>query len=190
MAAFARETRGLVSATLFLDPRKFYEHSSHAELLAAAEQVAFLKALIRAYCTVYRSPRRVPRQGAISRVIKPNGSVIAGCSGATSLARLLLVSVLRRVASTCPTVTLKSVIDETSFQSIGGQATASAELSTAFNLVTQGLQARGAPLAWNKLGLLASPPSLAKQLAAEMSAARSCSGSGPPRPWWRCDGRR
>eukprot|EP00959_Pyramimonas_sp_CCMP1952_P371706 7783789-Pyramimonas_sp.AAC.1 len=38
MAAFARETRGLVSGTLFLDLRKFYEHISHAELLAATEQ--------------------------------------------------------------------------------------------------------------------------------------------------------
>ena len=100
-------------------------------------------------------------QGAISRLIFPNGTVIAGCSGATSLARLLLLACLRRAAAASPTVWIKNVIDDVSLHAVGGADVVRRELSRAFSVVTTDFKKQGLPIAWDKLGLLSSSAEVA-----------------------------
>ena len=123
-----------------MDLKRFYENISHAELFSAAKAANFPLPLIRALCCLYRAPRRVSWQGAISRLIYPNGTTVAGCSCATSLARLLLLATLRRASVDFKAVRLKNVIDDVSFHAVGGFQTVTRELAASFNQVAKAVR--------------------------------------------------
>ena len=104
-------------------------------------------------------------QNITSEAIVANGTAIAGCSRATSLARVMLLISLRSAAFHNPVVTIRCVIDDVSFQALGGPATVSEQLPRAFESVASSVQSRGLPISWNKAGFLASSASLSEELA-------------------------
>ena len=81
--------RGLTSITLFFDIMKFYEMISHDELRTAALHFGFDLGLLRALCCLYRAPRHARWGVSTSAKVRANGTVVAGCSCATGVSKLL-----------------------------------------------------------------------------------------------------
>eukprot|EP00959_Pyramimonas_sp_CCMP1952_P258971 5413964-Pyramimonas_sp.AAC.1 len=52
---------------------------------------------LRPLCALYRGPRRAVYQQSVSEVISANGSIIAGCSCAAGLAKLMAITALRSI---------------------------------------------------------------------------------------------
>eukprot|EP00959_Pyramimonas_sp_CCMP1952_P396924 8316667-Pyramimonas_sp.AAC.1 len=93
-----------------------------------------------------------------------NGTVIAGCSGATSLARLLLLACLRRAAHANPSAGLRSAIGDAPRHAAGGAGTVRRELVSAYTVIVADLKNKGLPIALNRLGHLSSSTPLAEQV--------------------------
>ena len=93
---------GFATATVLVDLHKFYEHVRWSHLRAAAVQFQFPVMLLRALCVVYSGGRRILYGGAVSASLFATRSVIAGCSAATTLAKLLLLGPLRSTLQNRP----------------------------------------------------------------------------------------
>ena len=133
---------------------KFYEMVSHNELLCAARDTGFSVRLLKPWCALYRGPRRASYHTSTSDVIHAHGAIIAGCSCATGLAKLMTITVLRHVGVGCNSMRIKNLIDDISVHSVGGPLVVPRELGYAFKEIVQQLQARELPLSWDKMGFL------------------------------------
>eukprot|EP00959_Pyramimonas_sp_CCMP1952_P133010 2780816-Pyramimonas_sp.AAC.1 len=127
MLAHYAAVRGLDTATLATDLDKFYERVCHFVLFNEGEGCGFPVKLLRAACGLYAGPRAISFRGCVSGVIRAVGTVLAGCSLATSLARVLVYRLLTTLAAAHPSVHIRNVIDDISAQSLG----------TGFHVVSQ-----------------------------------------------------
>eukprot|EP00959_Pyramimonas_sp_CCMP1952_P161718 3381573-Pyramimonas_sp.AAC.1 len=107
---------GTASATALLDRKKFYEHITHSDLYAAVVEHKFNLKLFRGLCTVYDADRVLHCGGRVSQALRANGGVIAGCSAATTLSRLLLLKPLTLAQFSRPQLAVRSVIDDIALQ--------------------------------------------------------------------------
>eukprot|EP00959_Pyramimonas_sp_CCMP1952_P176344 3684911-Pyramimonas_sp.AAC.1 len=96
MVAFAKRT-GLCASTLAVDLTKYYEMTSHDELLEQGTETCFPLALLRALCSSYRLQRRAMLGDGVGPVIEANGASAAGCSCAVGVAKLLTYALLKAV---------------------------------------------------------------------------------------------
>ena len=107
-------------------------------LVQEAEAVQFPLALVVAACQLYAGPRMLSISGAVSATFEAMGTILAGCSLATTLARVLLYRLLVGVAALHPSVILRNVIDDVSCQALGASARAVHQLGQAGNELAEG----------------------------------------------------
>ena len=74
---------------------------------------------MRALCGLYAGPRAVSFNGAGSRAFEAGGTILPGCSCATTMARVILVRLLRGISAAYPSVDIKNVVDDVSMQAMG-----------------------------------------------------------------------
>ena len=97
LAGYARYL-GVDVATLFADIEKFYEFVSHEVLRNEAHAGGFPHDLLRALCGLYVGPRVAVFDGVVSEVIEAGGTILAGCSCATVLAKVLVYRLLKSLS--------------------------------------------------------------------------------------------
>ena len=78
--------------------------------------------------------------GCVSVVFHASGTVLAGCSLATCLARVLLFRLLTTVESEHPTSMVRNVIDDISAQSVGASLHVVKELGGVGSKLIEGLR--------------------------------------------------
>ena len=166
LSVFARR-RGLTAVTVFYDIRKFYENVSHSELRSAADHFGFDGGLLRALCCLYRSPRRARWTGGTSRISHPNGTIIAGCSAATGVAKLMTLALLKRIDSETPPCRALNVVDDLTTHTIGGPATAVENTIKSFDIVTSELGQRHLPINWDKTYFMLSDHALVDKFTSD-----------------------
>ena len=88
--------KGLAVASLFADVSKFYERVRHKVLLqeAAAEETHFPLALVVALTQFYGGYRTLSFGKAFSEVVVAAGTIVPGCSCATTMAKVILCRLL------------------------------------------------------------------------------------------------
>ncbi|CAK0841387.1 unnamed protein product [Prorocentrum cordatum] len=118
LTALAYE-KGLSTGTALGDLRKFYENISHKELLVDANSTGFPVKLLRACCVTYSGYRVITVDGACSAPSRATGTVLADCSCATGIAKLLLFRSCKKVAAFYPSVRPGSVVDDFTLQTAG-----------------------------------------------------------------------
>ena len=89
LVAFASST-GLGAVTCLADLEKIYEHISHQVLYDQAVATGFNLVLLRALCVMYSGYRVVSYRGMVSEAFRVGGTILAGCSCAVALAKLIL----------------------------------------------------------------------------------------------------
>eukprot|EP00959_Pyramimonas_sp_CCMP1952_P375591 7866304-Pyramimonas_sp.AAC.1 len=76
-------TKGFSSGLVLLDLQKAFEHVSHAELLSAAQRTNFPIRQLKLLVELYRSPRVLSLNDAVSQPLVANQAVLPGCHFAT-----------------------------------------------------------------------------------------------------------
>ena len=115
---------------------------------------------------MYSGFRRILYDGAISGRAQASGTIIAGCSAATTLAKLALLGPLTRAVSCRPQLQVRNVVDDVSLQAFGPCAVVSDQLPTAVESLFQSFRELELPVHLKKCKFLASSPELATMLNA------------------------
>ena len=149
LAAWAK-AKGLTVITLVADIQKFYEQVDHSDLRKEAEATGFNLKLLRCLCVLYQGDRTISYRGAASQVFPVWGTIIAGCSCATSVAKLLLWRTLSSITAACPVVRARNVVDDVSLQAAGPHNTVVNQISTATSALLASLGEKKLPLSLSK----------------------------------------
>ena len=157
----------MVSRSVFFDLSRFYENVSHMAMKQAAVHYSFDLGLLRSLCALYRGPRRVRWMSATSRAIVPNGTVVAGCSCATGVVKLLTLCVLKAVALETPVCRPINLVDDVKLHAVGGVRTVAAQLVKAVNLVLAAMQQLELPVNTSKTCFMVSDHALLDLLLAD-----------------------
>ena len=137
----------------------------HQELRAAAKLFGFHEGLVKCACMLYRQWWRIVMNGAVSAEVVANGTVVAGCSLATTLSKLLVMAGLRRAREVAPMVTIRNLVDDFSLQVVATFRLAAAQLNLAVGALLSFFKEGGLPVSWNKSGFLANSDELALELS-------------------------
>ena len=83
------------------------------------ELVDLPRELLRLQCASYRVPRRAKWCEAVSDELDVNGTLAAGCSRATGLAKVFIHRALQVLAQQCPLVRYQNAVDDAMVQAAG-----------------------------------------------------------------------
>ncbi|CAK0892604.1 unnamed protein product [Prorocentrum cordatum] len=120
-ASFARIKKAAAEAGV-VDLAKSHEHVSHAELAFG---------------------RRAIWAGAISDGIRTNGTLTAGCSCATVVAKLLLNALTKWAQTRRPAARCQNIVDDVFVQAVGGETQVKVQLPGATVDLARGLVEKG-----------------------------------------------
>ena len=130
-------------ASLFADLSKFYERVRHSILLAEAadEATGFPLELVVALTYFYGGHRTLCFGQAVSEVILAAGTIIPGCSCATTMAKVMLCKMLVGVRKEYEAATLVNVVDDMSLTLVGSEAQVTRVLTLLGNKIISGFTA-------------------------------------------------
>ena len=131
LLAEAAAARGDAVCSLALDVHKCFERIDHTALVQAAERHRFPLAVVRLCLLIYAGPRRIRVDEAFSDEFNLGIGVIAGCSVATALLRLVTLLAADIVAQRFHDVELYIYVDDTDMQAVGSAAKAAKRLAAA-----------------------------------------------------------
>ena len=164
--AHAKEV-GMESASFYEDLSRFYENIGHDELRAAARAWGFDEGLLKALCCVYVAPRMARVGSAVSDAVEANGTVVAGCSCATALGKLLLLAALRAAAAAAPAARLLNVVDDVSAHVTGTTAFVARQLGGAFKAFNEAVAELRLPVSAHKTKAMATSNGLKAALMSQ-----------------------
>ena len=162
--AYCKHT-GLSSVTCLADLEKFYEHVSHEVLYQEAVETGFNLVLLRALCTMYAGYRAISYRGMSSEAHRIGGTIMAGCSCALALAKLLLYTALKTISDRHPLVKLRNVVDDVTMQACGTECKVVEQAASAVTELLNAFRARRLPVSKRKTVYLASSRRLSAKLA-------------------------
>ena len=151
------------AASLSLDLAKFYEHVGHDHLWEEGRKTSFSTRLLACWCASYEGWRFLEADKCATFPFWAFGTILPGCSGATTAAKLMLATLLETVATRLPTYRLWNVVDDISGHVAGTPKMVQVLTAEAVRLVVEGLQARGLPLSKGKSKVLIDGPDNLKQ---------------------------
>ena len=102
----------MVTLSALWDLKKCYEHVVHATLGAKAAVNLFPVVILRISLRSYRWPRRISRDGAVSRAIFPTRGIIAGSVSANYELKCYLLDVLQAHVRAHPLVNVSFFVDD------------------------------------------------------------------------------
>ena len=172
MYSYVARLNNFQVATLFTDLAKFYEYISHYHLMNEAQNTGMHLRLVLIACRLYSGARTLSFQNAISNIFYAEGTVLAGCTLATSFARTLLYRLLHSILQQHPAVHLRNVVDDVHAQALGSETFVTKELGDVGIKLAKGYQSLDLVLADKKTHYIASTASLAKGLAQRWKSFR------------------
>eukprot|EP00972_Heterocapsa_arctica_P078950 11641184-Heterocapsa_arctica.AAC.1 len=138
----------------------------HTSLQQEGNEVGFPQLLMRALCGLYEGFRAIAYGTSVSQAFWAVGTIIPGCSCATTMAKVLLIRLLRQIAANFPSMHIKHVVDDVSMQSLGTERFVGMVLARAGHQFALGIKRLGLPLSAKKPVFTSSSTSLAKKLTA------------------------
>jgi len=104
--------QGRFAGAVLLDLWKAYETVKHWALKRAAVRHGFSLRALRFLLRTYRLPRTGKVGAVCTRVVRASATIVAGCSNATTLLRLLLLSAADAIAAISPALRLGIMVDD------------------------------------------------------------------------------
>ena len=146
-----------------LDLAKFYEHVGHDHLWEEGIKTSFPRRLLACWCASYEDWRFLEADKCATFPFWAFGTILPGCSGATTAAKLMLATLLETVSSRLPSYRLWNVVDEISEHVVGSPRMVQVSTAEVARLLVEGLQARDLPLSRGKSKVLIDGPDKLKQ---------------------------
>jgi len=156
--------KGFSSCTAVLDISKFYENVSHGILLREARETGFNLVLLRSACSLYAGYRSATWKGLAPPFEKVGGTIVAGCPLALAIAKLMVVRLVRDLASCYPLVRCRNMVDDITLQAVGGADLLRTKVPQATAQVLQRLRDLKLPVEMSKCGVVASCKKLARDV--------------------------
>ncbi len=166
----ARQEAGTVgedqAVVIAEDLGSFFETVDRERLMGEAAAMGYPAPILRAALGAYSSARMVTLQGRVSREIFPTVGVIAGCSLAMSLTKLLYVRALDEYVAKLPgTVSLDVHVDDFTLAAIGPPHRAMADALEARAKLGEVMRGIGCHFAEGKTAVTATTRRLAAEVA-------------------------
>ena len=169
----AAKGRQQSAASLLLDLAKFYEHVGHDHTWEEGRKTCFPTRLLACWCASYEGWRFFEADKCATFPFWAFGTILPGCSGATTAAKLMLATLLETVATRLPTNRLWNVVDDISGHVAGTPKMVQVLTVEAGRLLVECLQARDLPLSKGKSKVLIDGPDKLKHaLLQQLEAAR------------------
>ncbi len=108
----ASESLGMSMAAFLADMEKFYEYIPHGLVAQKALKLGFPPAVALLAVRQYGSERRIAVNGCLTEGVLTDRGVVAGCSIATSIVKLVLVEVIDDVKNKFPRLLLFNYLDD------------------------------------------------------------------------------
>eukprot|EP00971_Amphidinium_carterae_P335350 6471180-Amphidinium_carterae.1 len=115
----AARARGQAALSLFLDLKKFFDCVGHTAMRDALEESGFPTYLWRSCAALYAGPRCIEWNRCVGKLDTPTGTVLPGCAIASAVVKVLLLPLLKYLASAWPFVHVTSVFDDLGMESTG-----------------------------------------------------------------------
>ncbi len=156
------------------DLAAFFETVDRQILMQEAHALDFPLPVLRAALGMYAAPRVITLQGRVSRELHPTVGVVAGCSLAMAMTKLLYIRILDKYVSTLPSsVSLDTHVDDFTLSAVGPPAQVAADLTRARDDLATVMQSLGCKFAEDKTIVTASSRRLAADLARRIGIAGS-----------------
>ena len=163
------------AAQVLYDVEKFYDHARWDVILATAEKVEYPLLVLALALQMHGAPRRVATADAVSDLIWPRRSLMAGCSQGTDLARLALWSVLEYVHAAYRPRELNTWVDDLAHQERGRKQDVVHKIVQVAEALVAGLQELGFKVA-AKSTILAHPLAVGHDIVTAEGALSSYNG--------------
>ena len=154
----AAKGRQQSAASLLLDLAKFYEHVGHDHLWEEGRKTSFPTRLLACWCASYEGWRFLEADKCATFPFWAFGTILPGCSGATTAAKLMLATLWETVPTRLPTYRLWNLVDDISGHVAGTPKMVQVLTAEAARLLVEGLQARDLPLSKGKSKVLIDGP--------------------------------
>jgi hypothetical protein len=151
-------------ASVFLDLCKFYEMVGHDTFLAEASATGFSEHLAACLAMSWGGLRYMEVDGAASAVFRVHGTILAGCSAATSAAKVLVLRLIRAVRLDTPSLRLWNVVDDFAGVAVGPPAHVRTAVGLGTKRLIVGLRALGLDLSPGKSKVMASSAGLEQDI--------------------------
>ena len=122
-------------SSVLLDLVEAYEFFRHQIWAQKCREVGLPLYYARWCLVTYGGPRVLKLEGACSEIFRVNTSIVAGCAGATTMLRAMLLQACDEVVGECPRVRLKVVVDDISLQALGSPSSVVNQIGRATNLL-------------------------------------------------------
>eukprot|EP00973_Karenia_brevis_P085485 11862009-Karenia_brevis.AAC.1 len=158
--------KDLASASTLLDMVKCYERIQHHVVAAAAKRTGFNLRIIRLCLAVYAGPRLLSVDGAVTELFRIGTSIVAGCSFATTILRVVLIELMDIGTRLYPNVSLHVYVDDIDIGMCGTEAAVVQQTFGATRMLILGLEQKVlATVSRRKSVVLGSSRSVRCQLA-------------------------
>ena len=127
-------------AAALLDLTKAYEKVDHKVLAEAAARYGFPLRVLKIALMFYRMSRVVIVEGLATSPVFTAQTIVAGCSFATVLLRLMLLPILDSVAANWPSAKMAVVVDDITIAGMGKQEEVASTVSGAVSEAIVGLE--------------------------------------------------
>eukprot|EP00973_Karenia_brevis_P079843 11079498-Karenia_brevis.AAC.1 len=112
LRAEVARAKGLESASTLLDMVKCYEKIRHPIVHEAALRMGFPLRIVRVCLAIYAGKRIISVDGAVTQFFKIGTSIVAGCSFATTILRVVLLECLDLGCKLYPQIALYVYVDD------------------------------------------------------------------------------
>eukprot|EP00973_Karenia_brevis_P078684 10921982-Karenia_brevis.AAC.1 len=102
------------AGAFFLDLEKFYEMVKHSVAMREAAATGFPMRLMHLALASYRGWRALETCGTTSIPFEVFSTIVAGCSLATTIAKVLILRPLQAASELCPRVKMWNIVDDVS----------------------------------------------------------------------------
>ena len=128
------------AASTLLDMVKCYEKIKHPIVAAAARKAGFPMRLVRVCLAIYAGPRILSIDGVVSDVFTIGTSIVAGCTFATRILRVVLIECMDMASRWYPRVRLYVYVDDIDIEAIGDEASVRNDIIGATRCVVLALE--------------------------------------------------
>ncbi len=148
------------------DLASFFETVDREVLMREAEALNYPLPILRAALSTYSAARMLTLQGRVTRELHPTVGVIAGCSLAMSLTKLLYLRTLDAVVARLPpNVVLDVHVDDMTLSAVGPPHQVISDLTAARADLVEAMKELGCAFAADKTAVTATSRRLASALA-------------------------
>ncbi|CAK0894418.1 unnamed protein product, partial [Prorocentrum cordatum] len=160
------------AVTVLFDLLKLYELVRHDVLCDCCQALGYPMRTAWMLVGSYQQPRTIRAYGSLSAMVTASQGMLAGCSHATTLARVLLTKGLNVSIARSPLVRPRALIDDVSFQWVGTDLSTLGQLWTTVRTFCLELQPLGCLVQPAKCGFVATTREAKRKFAEHVKVIR------------------